>query len=292
MEATMKHYLVPVDYSDKSVYGLQMANILLNNGGGKLTVLHVLKGVDPLLSDTFSKEERELVLSKYKTHLENFTKEYITAPDVQVVYKIKQGKLCDTIMETSERDNVSLIVMGTSTMDNIKKWIIGTNALRIVTESIIPVLTLKEAPKSNEIKHIVLPIDVTKESREKVVNAVVYAKLFGASIQVVSAYTLQDDRIVGKLKSYQNQVVDYLADHGIHGTSELLHVSDRVRGVLEYTKEHKADLIMITTHQQLELLQSFMGSFAKQILRGAEIPVLSMVPRTENKVRLHMPGTF
>ena len=46
MEAALSHLLVPVDYSDKSVFGLKYAAKLNKVLKGKITFINVIKGVD------------------------------------------------------------------------------------------------------------------------------------------------------------------------------------------------------------------------------------------------------
>jgi nucleotide-binding universal stress UspA family protein len=291
MDATTKHILVPVDYSDKSVYGLQMAANLLKTNGGKVTVINVLKGVNPIWSDFFSNEERVLLLGKLKKHLRNFTDQYIDSTMFEVNCIIEKGKLCDTILSKVTDLNISLIIMGTSTVDNIKKWIIGTNALRVVSEAKCPVVTLKQSPKVKFINRIILPLDITKESREKVNAAVQLAKETNAGIYMVSAYTLNDDSVLHKLENHQKQVVGFIEEHGVKVYAELLKVSDRRNGVLNYIKEKEGDIILITTHQQLEIVESFLGSFAKTIIQKSDIPVMSMVPKIKHHVVFKLPAS-
>ena len=88
MESTTNHLLVPVDYSEKSMFGLQMADNLLNISGGRLTVINILKGVDPIWSDFFTEEERQNLLLKLKKHLENFTGKYVKGGNFDVKYLI------------------------------------------------------------------------------------------------------------------------------------------------------------------------------------------------------------
>jgi nucleotide-binding universal stress UspA family protein len=291
MNAIVKHILVPVDFSDKSVYGLQMTADLLKNKGGEVTVLNVLKGVDPVWSDFFSKEEREALLDKLKEHLQNFTERYIDTSKFKVNCVIEKGKLCDTILEKAKEIDASSIVMGTSTVDNIKKRIIGTNALRVVSEAKCPVITLKQKPNSDSIKRIILPLDITKDSREKTTIAVELAKENNAEIFLVSAYTIDDDGILHKLESQQKQVVDFIRGNGVEVTASLLKLNDRVEGVLDFIKKNRGDIILITTHQQLEIVNTFLGSFAQSIIKEANIPVMSIVPKLKHFVVFKLPAS-
>lgn len=291
MDTTTNHILVPVDFSEKAVYGLQMASKMLNLLGGKITVINVLKGVDPLYSDFFEEEERNLLLDKLKQHLQHFTEKYIDSAKFELTCSIEKGKCCDTILAKAEQINASFIIMGTSTIDNIKKWIIGTNALRVVTEASCPVITLKSAPVDAPIKRIILPMDLTKEGREKVVSAVHWAKSLGAEIHVISAYTLNDDSIFARLHNQQEQVVKFIEEHGVPCTAKILKVHDRVDGVLDYIEEKQGDVVVITTHQQLEIVNSFLGSFAKSMIRLSKVPVISIVPKIKHYLVFKMPAT-
>ncbi len=291
MNSPTSHILVPVDYSEKSAYGLQMAAKLLAKYGGRVTVLNVLKGVDPIFTDFFTEQERVQWLERLQKHLKAYASKYIDTTQYPCQVIIEKGKLCDTILRVADEQNVTLIAMGTSTADNIKKKIIGTNALRIVSESPVPVVTVKSAPLFTEVKSIVLPLDITKESREKTVKAVNLAKHFNASIHVVSAYTLNDDSIIKRLQLQMNQVVEYIAGYNIPVTSALLKVDNQVEGVLKFIDEKNADLVVITTHQQLEIVNSFIGSFAKSIIHAANIPVVSIVPKIEHYIEFALPGT-
>lgn len=290
MNTATNHILVPVDYSDKSAYGLQMAANLLEKCGGAITVLNVLKGVDPIFSDVFTDEERQIWLGKLKSHLWNFAEKYIDFSRFKCNVVIEKGRLCETILKTADNIAATTIVMGTSTADNIKKRIIGTNALRVVSEAKIPVITLKNEPKTTTIKRIVLPLDITKDSREKTVEAVKIAKCFDADIMVVSAYSINDDSIINKLQLQMNQILDYIKSHNVDVTGQILRVNNRVDEILNFIDVNKADLIVITTHQQLEVVNSFIGSFAKSIIHAAKIPVVSIVPKVNHYQVFAMPG--
>ena len=290
MEASISHLLVPVDYSDKSVFGLKYAVKLNKVLNGKITFLNVIKGVDPIWSEFFTDVEREILLKKLRDHLHSFVLKNAEIDESQFDCVIAKGKLCDTIMQTAESLNVSAIIMGTSRADNIKKMIIGTNALRVVSEAKCPVITIKGEPSTTEIKRLILPLDISKETREKVMDAVDIAKKFGAEVLVVSAYTFDDELVYNKLRQQQDQVVKFITDRGIKCSGSLFRTGDQVGGVLGFIDENKGDMVIITTHQQLEIVNSFVGSFAKSIISKSKIPVMSIVPRNKYNVIFKIPA--
>lgn len=290
MEAALSHLLVPVDYSDKSVFGLKYAVKLNKVLKGKITFINVIKGVDPIWSEFFTNVEREILLKKLQDHLHNFVTKNSDISEGEYDCLIAKGKLCDTIMQTAESLKASAIVMGTSHADNIKKKIIGTNALRIVSEAKCPVITIKAEPDNAPIKRLILPLDISKETREKVVDSVDIARKLDAEILVVSAYSFDDELIFKKMQQQQDQVVKYITDRGINCSAQLLKVDDNVDGVLNFIDTNKGDMVIITTHQQLEIVTSFVGSFAKSIVSRAKVPVMSIVPRNKYNVIFKIPA--
>lgn len=290
MEVTLSHLLVPIDYSDKSVFGLKYAVKLNKTLNGKITFVNVIKGVDPIWSDFFTDVERDILLKKLQDHMRNFVHKSADIDDSQFDCLIAKGKLCDTIMQTAKSLNASAIIMGTSHADNIKKLIIGTNALRVVSEAQCPVITIKCEPKDSDIKRIILPLDISKETREKVVDAVDIAKKLNAEIMVVSAYTFNDELLYKKLRQQQDQVVNYITERGIKCTGNLFKTDDQVDGVLDFIDSNNGDMVIITTHQQLEIVTSFLGSFAKSIVSKAKVPVMSIVPHNKYNVIFKTPA--
>ncbi len=290
MEAQKSHLLVPIDYSDKSIFGLKYAVKLNKTLNGKITFINVIKGVDPIWSDFFTDVERDILLKKLQDHMRNFVHKSADIDDSQFDCLIAKGKLCDTIMQTAKSLNASAIIMGTSHADNIKKLIIGTNALRVVSEAQCPVITIKCEPKDSDIKRIILPLDISKETREKVVDAVDIAKKLNAEIMVVSAYTFNDELLYKKLRQQQDQVVNYITERGIKCTGNLFKTDDQVDGVLDFIDSNNGDMVIITTHQQLEIVTSFLGSFAKSIVSKAKVPVMSIVPHNKYNVIFKTPA--
>lgn len=290
MEVTLSHLLVPIDYSDKSVFGLKYAVKLNKTLNGKITFVNVIKGVDPIWSDFFTDVEREILLKKLQDHMRNFVHKSADIDDSQFDCLIAKGKLCDTIMQTAKSLNASAIIMGTSHADNIKKLIIGTNALRVVSEAQCPVITIKCEPKDTDIKRIILSLDITKESREKAVEAVDFAKRLNAEILIVSAYTISDDLLLKKLQQQQEQVVKFITERGVKCNGQMVKTDDQVDGVLDFIDSNNGDLVIITTHQQLEIVTSFMGSFAKSIISKANVPVMSIVPHNKYNVIFKTPA--
>ena len=78
---------------------------------------------------------------------------------------VGKGSVYQKITEVAELINATMIIMGTNGEDGLKKRFIGSNALRVIRESTIPVITIKGKHHRNGCKNIVLPLDLSKETR-------------------------------------------------------------------------------------------------------------------------------
>ena len=58
----------------------------------------------------------------------------------------------------------------------MKQRVVGSNSLRIIRECKCPVITIKGKHHREGCQNIVLPLDLTKETREKVTNAMLKDK--------------------------------------------------------------------------------------------------------------------
>jgi nucleotide-binding universal stress UspA family protein len=139
----------------------------------------------------------------------------------------------------------------------------------------------------------VLPLDLSKETREKVNKAIELSRQFDATIHVVSILLTDDEDVVKKLKLQLNQVKKFLEKAKVKSTAELVTAtkkdSDLSDEVLEYSKKVKGDLLMIMTQQELDFSERFIGSAAQELINESEIPVCSIIPSVKRNTTVFKP---
>ena len=98
--------------------------------------------------------------------------------------------------------------MGTNGSQGRKSKIIGSNAEKVVRLAKCPVITIKGKDHRIGCKNIILPLDLEKETKEKVTFALEYARYWDTG-WVVSV--LQDNNLVReKLIKNINQVTNFI----------------------------------------------------------------------------------
>lgn len=269
--------LVPIDFSDQSLIALGQSYNLARLSRSEITLIYVIE--DSSYLPFFQKKEDKELEKKIDTELKKLAEKTTKEIGVKVSTLIKSGKVYEVIQEAAKELNCSFIVMGTNGSVGLKKFI-GSNALRVIREAPCPVITIKGKEHRTGCKNIVLPLDVTKETKEKVKNAIDFATLFGSTIHLITVLNTDDEFIVNKLKRQMKQVYEHIREQDITCTLEFIVGDDIAEEVIQYAKKNKSDLIMIMTQQETNWTDlMFISSSAQEIINGTDIPVLSIHPK-------------
>ena len=161
--------------------------------------------------------------------------------------------------------------------------IIGSKAIRVVSKSPCLVITIKCKKHFNGCRTIILPLDLEKETKQKVKHALTLASLWRATVKVVSVVERDDLGVVSRLRASLHQVQNYLSGRGVKSTIELINFNGRslAKAVLGYSTLHQADLIIIMTQQENNFTQYLIGSAAQSIIYNSEVPVMSIHPEVK-----------
>ena len=284
--------LVPVDYSEQSIIALEQAVNLSRVFNSEIHVLNVISE-EFSLAKLFNDDDKLEFQKRAKVKLDEFVEKKSSEFGVELRPIQVHGKIYDQIANTADVIDAMFIVMGTAGTSTLKKKFIGSNALRVVRESHKPVITIKGKHHRKGCQNIILPLDLTKETKEKVTKAIEFAKRFGSIIRVVSVLLTNDEFVVNRLTRQLDQVKKFIEEQGVDCTAEI--VRDTKGGqslsesVIDYANKSKGDLIMIMTQQEEEFTDFFIGSSAQGIINESDIPVLSIVPTPKKDTSVFHP---
>lgn len=291
MNTTKKIILVPVDFSEQSLVALHHAEVVTRAMSGELHLLHVMDEPS-VLSNLFSDKDLDAASERVWVKMNELSVK-LAANGIQVQTMVGKGKIYEEVVRASELIGASFIIMGTNGADGLKKRFIGSNALRVVRESRIPVISIKGKPQQDGFKNIILPLDLTKETREKVNKAIELSRQFGATVHVVSILLTKDDEIVSKLRLQLSQVEAFMSKANVSFSAEIVHApkgaGDLSEQVMEYAKAKHGDMIMIMTQQETDVTDLFIGSAAQEIINTSEIPVCSIIPTVKKNTTVFTP---
>ena len=274
--------LVPVGFSEQSLAALKQACLIAKIKKSEVIILSVIEEqskISGLLIDNPFEEIR----SKVKDKLDEISEMHSSKFSVKIDSMVASGKIYEQIVEVSSMINANLIVMGTNgSPKGVLKKFIGSNAERVVRLSNIPVITIKENTSTVNFDNIILPLDLGKETKEKVTFAIEYARYWNSTIRIVSVFLKDNTNEKNILIKNLNQVSNFISNAGVKCTSELIEGEKKQSlgdFVINYEKKFDSDLIIIMTKKEELALSNNLSVTARYIIHNSKIPVMSIKPK-------------
>ena len=268
----MKTIIVPLDFSDESLNGLNLALMLAKKTGANIQLIHVI-GKNISANKELLENENQLSKIKFEDIIQKCNEKGNI--NCNLKYNIKEGQIFKEIAGLAEEFEDPITVLSTHGASGFEDLFIGGNAYKITSHSRNPVITVRRSKIPSNIDNIVLPLDITFQTREKVPYTVKLAEVFGSKIHLLTIRLSNLKSIEKKLHQYADQVASYLDSHKILYTVEHLHGSNLTDLTIDYSQSVDADLISIMTEQEKSASNLLLGNFAHQMINKAFIPVLS-----------------
>lgn len=277
---TNNNILVPIDFSEVANNALGHAVKIAELYNNEITLLHIID--DGFLGGLFTSESKDnLIKEAVNIKLDRIIDDIHKTKSIKVNKIIKEGSIAKTIADVAEEGNFDSVIMGSNGASGIEQ-IIGSNASKVIKYSTVPVVVVKEKPIAGGYKKIVLPIDLTLESRQKVSWAIHIAKKFNSVIHVI--FENEDDEFTRKrIFAYVNNVQTVLEKNNVtyevRKLDEEKYPDNFAKETLHYAEEIDADLIIIMTQQEVGFTELVVGSYAQQIVNQSEkIPIMCINP--------------
>lgn len=264
----MNNIIVGFDFSSGSAKAVDLAIDIANRWQNDIRLVYVKKDANEDETPICSEIERR---NAAVAHL---------LKGIKLEYVIREGKVYNELSAQALEDDASLIVVGTHGMSGFRTNWIGRNTYRTITDAPVPVISVREDFNFNkDLENIVVPIDNSAATRQKVPVAVKFAKTFGSKIHALGLYTSDNKSVQNIVSGYLDQVRKYLEKSGVR--FEIVtntDVNNLTVSTLEYAEKVGADLIVVMTEQEKALNSWFLGNYAQQMLNLSTRPVLTICP--------------
>ena len=280
----MKHIIVPIDFSEESVNGLRMALIFANKFKARLQMVYVQKFPSDLGRVGFEEEKRKVDI-EFNKLIDEFSPKFHDGDKLEFI--VKKGKIYREIVNQAQAFEDSVIVSSTHGASGFEEFFMGSNSFKIVSAAENPVITIRHGAVPREIKTIILPIDSSVETRQKVPLTAEIAKMFEAEVHVLGLSVTKSEDIDTKIEAYTKQACDFLKERDIKHVKHRLVAENMVNATIDYALDVEANLISIMTEQNGCITDFILGSFAQQMLNKSPVPVLSITPKD-----VFIAGTF
>jgi nucleotide-binding universal stress UspA family protein len=275
----MKTIIAAVDFSDCSINALEHAVSIARNSSSNLLMIWVNNPytTKTILSSDMSDDLVEEVEHQFTKLINKYSPEL---PDTKIDYIIREGKVYKEVVNQARESEAWLLVAGTHGSSGFEELWMGSNANRIVTAAPCPIITIRSGVEINRsLETIVMPMDSTMETRQKVPFTCELAQAFNAEVHVLAIYTTSIEEVRSRVHTYAKQAGKYLKENGVKYQIVELEAENLSSTTMEYGKKVKANLISIMTEQEKTAINLWLGPYAQQLVHHSPIPILSIHPK-------------
>lgn len=275
--------LIPVDFSDTSMLAIKHGAFIAKHEKSELFLLHVVNA--PYISQNMflpvvNMENNSDIEKKALAKLAEVSASVKNEHGVNAQTIIKVGNPSSEISNVAKEISASLIIMGTHGYSPLEEIVIGSVALKVLTKAPCPTMAMSNTAAHNGYKTIVMPIDTTVNSRQKVNYTLQLAKKFGATVHTIGLVADNEENEIKGMEVVLNQIKKLAEEQGVTFHSELLKdLKNRATATVNYIEKVKADLAVIMTDQDAELSGFFLGPYSQQIIHLSKVPVIAVKPK-------------
>lgn len=270
----MKKIIVPIDFSEQSEFALEAAAQLADKHGAEIFALHMLELSDTLTNtdDAMQQQQTILYLKAAEKRFHSFLdKPYLQ--NIKLTPIVKHFKVFDEINDVAQKHQADLVVMGSHGTDGLDEIFFGSNAEKVVRNSEIPVLVIKNRPQHLKIENLVFACDFEEENLSAFSRARDFADRLSAKLDLVYINTPGNNFL--STKDAYERINTFLAKANVGLEVEIYSDYTVEKGILNYSAASKADAIAISTHGRKGLSHFFMGSIGEDVANHSKLPVVT-----------------
>jgi len=270
--------LVAYDFTKEAECALNHACNIAQESKSTIELIHIItkESKEKFKSSSVSAERNiQLELEKIATANQE-------ASNIATVANATEGDVFTTIGKIAEQKNAWYLVFGTHGVKGMQH-VLGAFALKLVSSSPCPVFIVQDKNIENHgYKNILLPIDRTKESKQKAYQAIALSKIYGCKIHLFATYE-KDEYFSISVKANMLFVKSKLEEHNIEVASENYQdpsIKDSFSNQsLKFAELNKIDLILIMTSEDKGIIGAIVGAEDVKIINNeASIPVMCINP--------------
>lgn len=274
----MKKIIVAIDFLDCSVNALAHAVSIAAKAKADLEMVWVNM---PDQSKEIFKCDPDALITEVEKRFAELIDDFAGELDGgEMSYQIREGKVYTEIVDAAEESNADLVVVGTHGSSGFEEFWIGSNANKIVSATDKPIITIRGGVDiQRSLNKIVLPLDSTVETRQKLPFTTELAKIHDAVVYVLAIYTTKVQAVRYRVDTYTDQVIEYLEEEGVRYVRDAVEADNLTNSTIGYAERIDANMISIMTEQERTTANLWLGPFAQQMVNHSPYPVLSIHPK-------------
>jgi len=257
--------VVPTDFTKVADTAVEHAIGLCKSiANSEVVLLHIIgKGKEKASAEVKLKEQSENLTQK---------------TSIKVSYEARLGNIFDDIGAAATDLKAKLIIMGTHGVKGMQH-ITGSYAVKVITHSTVPFIVVQERGFRDGYNNLVLPFDLSKDSKQKLSLAINIAKVFNSKVHII--YPQESDTfLVNAINNNVSLAKSELRNNKIEFDVKMAEEKGNfVKQFLTYAAAKDADLIAIVNSQEMGFPEILAGTDERQIITNdAQIPTMILNP--------------
>jgi len=271
----MKTILVANDFSKNAEHALEYALVFARKLDAGIHLIWVDNALsDEIIIDTIDRELRKEI----KTYSDNLIEKYqpqLEGGKIEILFR--KGKVYQEVTKAARQLKAEMIFAGTHGVSGYEQYWIGSNAYRIVTQAPCPVVTIRSDFNFNEkISNILLPLDSSLETKQKLPFTCELAINFGSTIHLLAIYNTPLNVIRKRIDIIAKEAEKFMIDKKVKYVVEQIEAKNVAISILDYAQHNNIDLITIMTDQGTSTANKFLGPYSQQLINNSTVPVMSV----------------
>lgn len=293
----LRHILCPVDFSESTAFGLQVAESLAKRFTARITLLHVL----PALQLTFRVPvDAEDLYEQWEREAQAQLDELIAdsrGRGVAIKGRVGRGSAFHEIADVAEDAEVDLVVLPTRSRAGLDHLLYGSVAERVVRASRRPVLAVPpslDGMREFAPQRILVATDFSRAAEAALEAAMDLASAFAAELVLAHVFTYerlseegtdwwrptfthdQVESAIAATTSRLEGLADRARRSGMEVSSELGQGSNPAAELVRLVEEDGVDLVVVGKHGTGFLKHLLLGSTAEKLVRSCPVPLLAL----------------
>lgn len=267
----IKEYFVPVEFTEKASIGIELAILLAQKTGSGIHMVHSIGNDKRYLDRKFLNSKVSYTTKILEKLIHYYSKK--TNDSLKINFSIVRDEVNTAIVFNANNTDDSAISLG---IQNNQGIFTRNLPNKVLSTSIRPIFAACSNVLPPSINNIVLPLDITPETKIKVPFTAFVAKMFNAQIHVLTLSTSGEDKKA--LHLYSQQVIDYFKNEGVVTKSVNMNGNNLVDMILYYTEKVCGDMISVMAQQDKGFYNYFSANYTSQLLFRSPVPLM-LIPR-------------
>jgi len=295
--------LIPLDGSHFGEHALPIARAIALRSDATVCLAHVYV---PISAEGMPVKDRDLIVmgrQHDRAYLETIRNQLVSEANLATVPALLDGPIARALAAYIATTDTDLVIMSTHGRGAFARFWLGSVAKALIRRSDAPILLLRPhdgEPSSADpptFRHILIPLDGSILAEQILEPALKFGSLMQSDyilLHVVDPVARpgdmpcrqivrRDDRAIQTAQHQAQHYLDHVAQRleatGTQVRTRILIAKRPAIAILDAARQHRVDLIAMSTHGRSGLSRLLVGSVADKVLRGAETPVLLYRPQ-------------